>query len=101
MDMNKVKESLKHDLPMEEINQKDKKECIHTKDKNSIDKNNALNKKEERNCTMKLQELNKETMVEIDTKHQGLYALNTKHTNYHNKDKETGIKKKNKTNKKE
>ena len=66
-DINKVKESLGQELPMEEIKQKDNKEWMHTKDKNSINKDNALYKEEERNCTRKLQELNKETMVEIDT----------------------------------
>ena len=83
-DINKVKETLEQELPMEEIKQKDNKEWMHTKDKNTINKDNALYKEEERNCNRTLQEINEETMVEIDTKHQGLYALNTKHTNYYN-----------------
>ena len=85
---------------MEEINKENKKEWMHSKEKNSINKDNALYKEEERNYTKKLQELNIKTTVEIDTKHQGLYALNIKQTNYHNKSKDTETEQKNKTNKK-
>ena len=63
-------------LPMEEI----KKGWTHTKPKYTISKDNAHYNVEEKECTRKLEELSLNTKVEINTKHQGLYACKFKRT---------------------